>query len=104
MELLKVEIEAVKSRLDEAEKDLKCNNKRIETLDKELIEMKVESNKDIKQLFRLLDRIDKNTEKINKEVEKLKFKPAKKWDNATWLVITAIISSAITYFIQIGGF
>ena len=42
-------------------------------------------------------------DKVSNEVEEIKEKPAKRWDSVVTLVITAIASAVITYFLtQLG--
>jgi len=38
-------------------------------------------------------------DKVSNEVEEIKEKPAKRWDNLITLVITAIVTAVMTYFL-----
>ena len=45
-----------------------------------------------------IDSISASVKRIGDEVDALKAEPADKWKKATWIVVTVIITAAVTYF------
>lgn len=46
---------------------------------------------------------NEKVDKISGEIEEIKEKPAKRWDNVTTVAITAVVTAVITYFLtQLG--
>ena len=62
-----------------------------------------ESVHELAASVKLLASAQKTTEKkvddLTTDVETIKEKPAKRWDNAVWLIVTAILTAVVTYFL-----
>lgn len=47
-----------------------------------------------------IDNISSEVKSIRSDVESLRQEPADKWKKATWIVVTAIITAAVMYFLS----
>lgn len=71
-------------RLSELEQDVKDNRKLTAS---------------VEILARSVERLTKEQEKISARLSAIELEPADKWKKAAWIVVTALISAAVGYFI-----
>ena len=81
----------------EAEEDRQ--NRRIDSLQHKVDKL-IETNTAIQLVQQKLDILSEDVKKVGQEVEALKAEPADNWKKAVWIVITIVITAAVTYFIK----
>lgn len=91
--------------LAEQVKDLKEENKDFE---KRLTELETKKEKTDFQYEQIMEEIKKLNEKtipkVLEEIEKIKNKPAKKWETITNTLITTIVAAVVSFVVtKIGG-
>lgn len=50
-----------------------------------------------------LQSTDKKVTEVKADVDEIKAKPARRWDNAVWLVISIVLTALITYALTTAG-
>lgn len=87
------EHEEFKKRIEDEEKR---QNHRLDVMEErvnKLIDMQVS----MAQLQVGINNITEDLKKLSAEVEAIKQAPADKWNKAVWIVVTAIITAAVTF-------
>jgi len=54
----------------------------------------------IDQLITSIDKLSFIVDSINKRIEEIALKPAKKWENLSWLLVTGVVSAILGYIIS----
>lgn len=91
--------EKISTQLARLEEQVKAAFKRIDE-QKQLTESVNSLALSIERLTSAQKNMEGKLNSLTKDVNELKEKPAKRWDNAVWLVVTAIISAALGYIIK----
>jgi len=86
-----------KKRIDDEETR---QNRRIDSLEQKVDKL-IETNTSIRLVEQKLDILTENVNKIDRAVESLQNEPADNWKKAVWIVIAAIITFVVTYFLKV---
>lgn len=95
-ELTKIEIDNLKERIMRIEKIQENYDAEL----KELRQLLNEFDTTQQLILQKLDTIMSSIEQLQKDTVSIQQKPANKWENAKWLVVTGIITSIVTFIIS----
>ncbi len=95
-ELTKIELENMKERIIRIEKVQEGHNTEL----KELRQLLNEFDTTQQLILQKLDTIMDSIEQLQKDTKSIQQKPANKWENAKWLVVTSVITAILTFIIS----
>ncbi len=95
-ELTKIEIDNLKERILRIEKIQENYDAEL----KELRQLLNEFDTTQQLILQKLDTIMSSIEQLQKDTISLKEKPATKWENAKWIVVSVVITSIVTFIIS----
>ena len=58
------------------------------------------SDTKLDQLISAVGKLSAIVDSINKRIEEITLKPAKKWENLSWLLVTGVVSAILGYIIS----
>ena len=94
-EITRAEHEEFKKRIEDEERR---QNHRLDTVEgrvDKLIDMQVS----MATIQVGITNITEELKKLSAEVDAIKREPADKWNKAVWIVVTAVLTAAVTYFL-----
>lgn len=95
-EITRAEHEEFKQRIEDEEKRQNHRLDSLETRVDKLIDMQVS----MAQLQVGISNITEELKKLSTDVDKIKNEPADKWNRAVWIIITACLTAAVTFFLS----
>lgn len=95
-ELTRIELENLKDRINRIEKVQEGYNLEL----KELRQLLNEFDTTQQLILQKLDTIMSSIEQLQKDTVSIQQKPATKWENAKWIVVSVVITSIVTFIIS----